>query len=240
MSEMEEEEDGAESLGSGCLSMKSDRSKEHPLLFRKEPGPSDSKKRKMSDVSEEEQPTKSRTRAGLQTASQTCTVQMNGIQLEHKISVKRACERVSEGPGETGSGTSLNRIYTSLYIIDGWSEEVNTQHEVRQLEIDSKMEILHETPIKCSDIFKALPDQQKRIRVVLMIGVAGVGKTFSVQKFSLDWAEGLENQDISLVIPLSFRELNLIRDEQYSLLELLHVFHPALQKVPADQILSYQ
>ncbi|XP_078137103.1 protein NLRC3-like isoform X1 [Sander vitreus] len=224
MSDLEEEEDGAESLVSGCLSMKS---KEPPLLFSNEPGPSDTKKRKMSDVPEEEQPPRSR--AGLQTA-------MNGSQHAHKISMKRTCECVSEGPGKTGSGTSLNRIYIALYITDGWSEEVNTQHEVWQLEIDFKMETLHETPIKCSDIFEALHDQQKCIRVVLTLGVAGVGKTFSVQKFSLDWAEGLENQDISLVIPLSFRELNLIKDEQYSLLKLLRVFHPTLQKVTAEQL----
>ncbi|TWW62907.1 hypothetical protein D4764_04G0015540, partial [Takifugu flavidus] len=71
---------------------------------------------------------------------------------------------------------------------------------------------------------------------VLTNGVAGVGKTFSVQKFSLDWAEGLENQDISLVLPLSCRELNLIRDEQHSLLSLLHVFHPTLQKIRAEDL----
>ncbi|KAI3376878.1 hypothetical protein L3Q82_000134 [Scortum barcoo] len=98
------------------------------------------------------------------------------------------------------------------------------------------MKIINETPIKCHDIFKALPDQQKHIRVVLTNGVAGVGKTFSVQKFTLDWAEGLENQDVSLLILFSFRELNLIKDEQYSLLMLLHVFHPTLQKVTAEQL----
>ncbi|XP_073344058.1 protein NLRC3-like [Pagrus major] len=98
------------------------------------------------------------------------------------------------------------------------------------------METLHDTPIKCSDIFKASPDQQRRIRVVLTNGVAGVGKTFSVQKFTLDWAEGSENQDVSLLVLLSFRELNLIRDEQYSLLRLLHVFHPTLQKVTAEKL----
>ncbi|XP_033991997.1 protein NLRC3-like, partial [Trematomus bernacchii] len=132
--------------------------------------------------------------------------------------------------------TLLNRIFTELYITQGQSEEVNTQHEVRQLETASKKETLHETPIKCQDIFKALPDQQTHIRAVLTNGVAGVGKTFSVQKFTLDWAEGLENQDVSLVIPLSFRELNLIKGEQYSLLRLLHVFHPTLQKVTAEQL----
>uniref|UniRef100_A0A669AY99 NACHT domain-containing protein n=1 Tax=Oreochromis niloticus TaxID=8128 RepID=A0A669AY99_ORENI len=98
------------------------------------------------------------------------------------------------------------------------------------------MEALHDAPIRCQDIFKALPDQQRPIRVVLTNGVAGVGKTFSVQKFTLDWAEGLENQHVSVVVLLSFRELNLIRDEQYSLLELLHVFHPTLQKVTAEKL----
>ncbi|XP_044031921.1 NLR family CARD domain-containing protein 3-like isoform X2 [Siniperca chuatsi] len=182
----------------------------------------------------------SRTRPGLQTASQTSTVQTGGglqeVLDEHKISLRRRCERVTEGSDETGSGTLLNRIYTELYITEGQSEEVNTQHEVRQLETASKMEALHDTPIKCHDIFKALPGQQRNIRVVLTNGVAGVGKTFSVQKFTLHWAEGLENQDVSLLILLSFRELNLIRDEQYSLLELLHVFHPTLQKVTAEKL----
>ncbi|XP_074471657.1 NACHT, LRR and PYD domains-containing protein 3-like isoform X11 [Sebastes fasciatus] len=185
---------------------------------------------------------RSRTRPGLQTASQTSAVQSKadrGLQEvldEHKISLRRRCECVTEGTDETGSGTLLKRIYTELYITEGQSEEVNTQHEVWQLETSSKIKTLHDTPIKCHDIFKALPDQQEHIRVVLTNGVAGVGKTFSVQKFTLDWAEGLENQDVSLVIPLSFRELNLIRDKQYSLLKLLRVFHPTLQEVTAEKL----
>ncbi|XP_065327709.1 NACHT, LRR and PYD domains-containing protein 12-like isoform X2 [Pelmatolapia mariae] len=182
---------------------------------------------------------RSRSRAGLQTASQSSCVQNVGLQEvldEHKISLRRRCERVTEGSDETGSRTLLNRIYTELYITEGQSEEVHTQHEARQLETASKMDARHDTPIRCQDIFKALPDQQRPIRVVLTNGVAGVGKTFSVQKFTLDWAEGLENQHVSVVVLLSFRELNLIRDEQYSLLELLHVFHPTLQKVTAEKL----
>ncbi|XP_038567480.1 NACHT, LRR and PYD domains-containing protein 12-like [Micropterus salmoides] len=183
---------------------------------------------------------RSRTRAGLQTASQSSSVQMRGglqeVLDEHKISLRRRCERVTEGSDETGSGTLLNRIYTELYITEGQSEEVNTQHEVRQLETASKKKTLHDTPIRCQDIFKALPGQQRAIRVVLTNGVAGVGKTFSVQKFTLDWAEGSENQDVGLLVLLSFRELNLINDERHSLLTLLHVFHPTLQKVPAEKL----
>ncbi|KAM4527193.1 uncharacterized protein PAE49_024133 isoform 2-T2 [Odontesthes bonariensis] len=153
---------------------------------------------------------------------------------EHKMSLRRRCEHVTEGSDGAGGGALLSRIYTELYITEGRSEEVNTQHEVRQLETASRSR--HDTPIRCQDIFKALPGQQGAIRVVLTNGVAGVGKTFSVLKFTLDWAEGLENQDVSVVVLLSFRELNLIREEQHSLLTLLHVFHPTLQQLPAEQL----
>uniref|UniRef100_A0A667ZV93 NACHT domain-containing protein n=1 Tax=Myripristis murdjan TaxID=586833 RepID=A0A667ZV93_9TELE len=113
---------------------------------------------------------------------------------------------------------------------------VNTQHEVWQLETTSKTKTLHDSPVKCQDIFKPLPGQDTHIRVVVTQGVAGIGKTFSVQKFTLDWAEGLENQHVSLVVLLSFRELNLIKDERYSLLQLLRVFHPTLQMVTAEKL----
>ncbi|XP_030253967.1 protein NLRC3-like isoform X1 [Sparus aurata] len=275
---VEEEEDGAESAVSSCLSMKSDWSKGFPLNFSKEPGPSDTqsqyhRRRAESSVSscmsmksdrskgfplnfskEPEPPDTQKTEGSVSVEEQPsccslCQDVLKDLSAdsvlqealdEHKISLRRRCEHVTEGSetgsDETGSGTLLNRIYTELYVTEGQSEEVNTQHEVRQIETASKMETLHDTPIRCCDIFKASPDQQRCIRVVLTNGVAGVGKTFSVLKFTLDWAEGSENQDVSLLVLLSFRELNLIRDEQYSLLRLLHVFHPTLQKVTAEKL----
>ncbi|KAI4788668.1 hypothetical protein KUCAC02_035709 [Chaenocephalus aceratus] len=219
MSDSKDEEEDTSSV-SGCLSLKSDRSKGRPISFRNDPGPSDTEGKSRSP------------------ARQTGTARESGLQEvldEHRLSLRRRCERVTEGTGQSETFL-LNSIYTELYITQGQSEEVNTQHEVRQLETASKKKPLHDTPIKCRDIFKASPDQQTPIRAVLTNGVAGVGKTFSVQKFTLDWAEGLENQDVSLVVPLSFRELNLIKAEQYSLLRLLHVFHPTLQEVTAEQL----
>ncbi|XP_061569557.1 NACHT, LRR and PYD domains-containing protein 14-like [Cololabis saira] len=155
---------------------------------------------------------------------------------EHKTSLRSRCEHVTEGTDEPRSRTPLNRIYTELYITEGLSEEVDTQHKVRQLETASRRKRQYDAPIRCQDIFKALPDQRGDIRVVLTNGVAGAGKTFSVQKFSLDWAEGSENQDVTVVILLSFRELNLIRDEQFSLFRLIQVFHPSFQKLTAEQL----
>ncbi|XP_056880226.1 NACHT, LRR and PYD domains-containing protein 14-like isoform X2 [Takifugu flavidus] len=231
------DEDRAESTVPSWVSLKSDRSKDEIINFRSSDQIYQKRSASIRDSSCPKGEKKRRTE--LQTADLNNSVSQGGELQEviegHKMSLKRRCEHVTEGTNEAGSGTLLNKIYTELYITEGQSEEVDTQHEVRQLERTSKKNI-QDTPIKCQDIFKVLSEQQRHIRVVLTNGVAGVGKTFSVQKFSLDWAEGLENQDISLVLPLSWRELNLIRDEQHSLLSLLHVFHPTLQKIRAEDL----
>nr|XP_029543996.1 NACHT, LRR and PYD domains-containing protein 3-like isoform X1 [Oncorhynchus nerka] len=141
-----------------------------------------------------------------------------------KSNLKRKCECVFEGIAKQGNPTLLNKIYTELYITEGGSGEVNKEHEVRQIETTSKRPAAQEKAIKCNDIFESLPGQDKHIRTVLTKGVAGIGKTISVQKFILDWAEGRANHNIQLIFPLPFRELNLMKDKKYSLMELLHHF----------------
>ncbi|XP_039649618.1 protein NLRC3-like [Perca fluviatilis] len=55
-------------------------------------------------------------------------------------------------------------------------------------------------------------------------GVAGIGKTVLTQKFTLDWAEDKANQDIQFTFPFTFRELNVLKEKKYSLVELVHLF----------------
>ncbi|XP_049328934.1 NLR family CARD domain-containing protein 3-like [Astyanax mexicanus] len=147
-----------------------------------------------------------------------------------KSTLKEKFQKINEGISDPGTSTLLNEIYTDLYITEGGSGEVNNEHEVRQIEAASRRPATQETPIKCNDLFK---DQS--IRTVLTKGVAGIGKTVSVQKFILDWTEGKANQDVLFIFPLPFRELNLIKTEKLSLVDLLYQFFKETKELkPGD------
>ncbi|XP_029602071.1 NLR family CARD domain-containing protein 3-like, partial [Salmo trutta] len=145
-------------------------------------------------------------------------------QRELKSNLKKKFQCVFEGIAKQGNPTLLNKIYTELYITEGGTGEVNNEHELRQIETTTRKQARPETAVKCNDIFKPLTGQDKLIRTVLTKGVAGIGKTVSVQKFILDWAEGKANQNVQFVFSFPFRELNLMKDEKLSLIELLNHF----------------
>uniref|UniRef100_A0A3P8PZI3 NACHT domain-containing protein n=1 Tax=Astatotilapia calliptera TaxID=8154 RepID=A0A3P8PZI3_ASTCA len=143
---------------------------------------------------------------------------------ELKAQLKKKFQCVFEGIAKAGSPTLLNQIYTELYITEGGTAEVNEEHEVRQIETASRKPDRPETTIRQEDIFKASPGRDEPIRTVLTKGVAGIGKTVLTQKYSLDWAEDKANQDIQFIFPFTFRELNVLKEEKFSLVELVHHF----------------
>ncbi|XP_056311148.1 NLR family CARD domain-containing protein 3-like, partial [Danio aesculapii] len=147
-----------------------------------------------------------------------------------KSSLRKKYQSVFEGIAQQGDSTLLNNIYTDLYITQGASEQVNTEHEIRQIEAASRRHQSLEIQVECKHLFEA-PEQDKPITTVLTKGVAGIGKSVSVQKFVLDWAEGKENQDISFIFPLPFREMNLKEKERQSLKDLITQFFPETEEL---------
>ncbi|XP_054458066.1 NACHT, LRR and PYD domains-containing protein 3-like isoform X2 [Anoplopoma fimbria] len=145
-----------------------------------------------------------------------------GLKLKSNLKKKFQC--VFEGIAKAGNPTLLNQIYTELYITEGGTAEVNDEHEVRQIETASRKPDRPETTIRQEDIFKASPGREEPIRTVMTKGVAGIGKTVLTQKFTLDWAEDKANQDIQFTFPFTFRELNVLKEKKYSLVELVHYF----------------
>uniref|UniRef100_A0A669BVE2 NACHT domain-containing protein n=1 Tax=Oreochromis niloticus TaxID=8128 RepID=A0A669BVE2_ORENI len=141
-----------------------------------------------------------------------------------KFALKKKFQCVFEGIAKEGNPTLLNQIYTELYITEGGTAEVSKEHEVRQIETASRKPDRPETRIRQEDIFKASPGRDEPIRTVLTKGVAGIGKTVLTQKYTLDWAEDKANQDIQFIFPFTFRELNVLKEEKFSLVELVHHF----------------
>ncbi|XP_032426075.1 NLR family CARD domain-containing protein 3-like [Xiphophorus hellerii] len=142
-----------------------------------------------------------------------------------KSGLKKKFRSVFEGIAKAGSPSLLNQIYTELYITEGGTGEVNDEHEVRQIETASRKPNRPETTIRQEDIFKVPHGRDQPIRTVMTKGVAGIGKTVLTQKFTLDWAEDKAHQNIQFIFPFTFRELNVLKENRFSLVELvLHFF----------------
>ncbi|XP_060771426.1 NACHT, LRR and PYD domains-containing protein 12-like isoform X4 [Neoarius graeffei] len=199
-----------------CVSMKSDWSMDPPRSFKTgNPSPGHSVLQKAGDRREKIFIT------GTGHAPESPAV--NEFQKKFRLNLMKKFQCLNGVMIKPETRALLNEIYTELYITEGDSGDIYKEHEVRRMEAASRRKTTEETPIKCSDIFKPLSEKAQPIRTVVTKGVAGIGKTVSVQKFIVDWAEGKANQDIPLIFPLPFRELNLMKDQNLSLLELLHV-----------------
>uniref|UniRef100_A0A671UIW9 B30.2/SPRY domain-containing protein n=1 Tax=Sparus aurata TaxID=8175 RepID=A0A671UIW9_SPAAU len=152
-------------------------------------------------------------------------------QLKLKSNLQKKFQCVFEGIAKAGNPTLLNQIYTELYITEGGTAEVNDEHEVRQIETASRKPHRPETTIRQEDIFKPSPGRDEPIRTMMTKGVAGIGKTVLTQKFTLDWAEDKDNQDIQFTFPFTFRELNVLKEKKFSLVELVHHFFTETKEI---------
>ncbi|XP_051725242.1 NACHT, LRR and PYD domains-containing protein 3-like isoform X2 [Ctenopharyngodon idella] len=226
LNEKREEEDvhtqKAASPEPSCVSMKSDRSLLCPPKFSDEAENSDPEVKRDDEI---------RSDLHLHLTCTDCqTLIKQRVKDQHKTSMKNRYKNLFEELKLEENQTLLKRIYTQLYIIEGENEGVNKQHEVLQMEKTARTQ---DTQIYCNDIFKPLNqpefEEKHKIKSVLTKGIAGIGKTVSVQKFVLDWTEGKANQDVDFMFVLPFREINLIKDHQYSLHRLLLDYHPELQ-----------
>ncbi|XP_062395828.1 NACHT, LRR and PYD domains-containing protein 3-like isoform X1 [Sardina pilchardus] len=221
-----------------CVSMKSDRSMDQPGKFaeggvpagqsllqpKRSPSPVPSCVSMKSDRSMDQPETFA---GGAIPAGQRHQLDLVNMQQIHKSHLLKKFQSLIEGIPQQGDTRLLHEIYTELYITEGGEGDVNDEHEVRQIERASWREAAQ--GIKCSDIFKPLSDKDKPIRTVLTKGVAGIGKTVSVQKFIVDWAEGTANQDVHFIFPLPFRELNLMKEKKLSLMDLIQHFFPEIK-----------
>ncbi|XP_048035472.1 NACHT, LRR and PYD domains-containing protein 12-like [Megalobrama amblycephala] len=151
----------------------------------------------------------------------------------HKTNMKEEAERVFEGKKENEA--HLKDVYTELFITEGDMKDVNQEHEIMKIDDVFKNKKKQDKPIECNDIFTLLRGKNEK-KIVLTKGVAGIGKTVSVHKFILDWAEGKANDFIDCVFLLPFRDINLMTNEDFSLHELLLEFYPELKDLEKSKL----
>ncbi|XP_068569297.1 NLR family CARD domain-containing protein 3-like [Cebidichthys violaceus] len=204
----------AESSAPSCVSMKDDRSMGEPIVFGV---------KTQSQLTVESYRKKLRKDPEYQRDTEEDTGRSHFLKAKKNLkkAMERKCTLTFEGNGDQEN--SMNSIYTTLFITTTESEGKHEEQSFRH----TKQPQSYEHSVNLSDIVKPLPGQKTPIRTVLTKGVAGIGKSFSVQKFILDWAEGRENQDVDFIFNLAFRELNLNKDDK-SLHQLLTELHPAV------------
>lgn len=147
-------------------------------------------------------------------APQPCNITRYQKGLQSNLQDRFMC--VQEGCVKKCREQLLNDIYTELHVTAGL-HCIGTEDEeqaIREQPMDT------EEPIRPSQVFQVPIDRP--VRTVLTRGNAGIGKTFFVQKFVLDWATGQTNEDVHLVFPFTFRQLNLCKTNQMSLSGLIH------------------
>lgn len=125
-------------------------------------------------------------------------------------------------------------IYSELIITIGEREGPHEEHTFRNMK---KNEMSEDSSINLEDIFQPISNQNRSHRSVLMKGVAGIGKSFTVQKFLLEWTEERANRDIDVIFTLVFRQLNLSTGDK-SLHDLLVEFYPEFQDCKTSDFCS--
>ncbi|XP_063066801.1 uncharacterized protein LOC134458421 [Engraulis encrasicolus] len=179
----------------------------------------------------------------------------------YKARLRQRFERVDHG----GTQTALSAIYTELLVTEAEAEAVASetlahQHEVWRLESSYRLQRSSSSssqdqaelngttgkkrknsgtrpePISCNNVFKPCGGGRGYVKTVMTRGVAGVGKTTSVHRFVLDWADGLANQDVDFIFVFSFGTLNAIRHSWNNLHGLLLRLHPELKELQGEQL----
>ncbi|XP_039618131.1 NACHT, LRR and PYD domains-containing protein 12-like [Polypterus senegalus] len=90
-------------------------------------------------------------------------------------------------------------------------------------------------------LFRKSPGSKSAPNIVVVSGVAGIGKTTMVQKIMFDWARGTQNKRFTFVFLFKFRDLNLLDDKtepQMHLTRLIVRYYKYLNDVKLREILQ--
>ncbi|XP_004604212.1 NLR family CARD domain-containing protein 3 [Sorex araneus] len=106
-----------------------------------------------------------------------------------------------------GSGPEPGTTWARLQLAEGLTDLQLKEHDFTQVEA-TRGHWPVARPLPLDRLFLPLSRVSIPPRVSVTIGVAGVGKTTLVREFVRLWAQGQVGRDFSLVLPVTFRDLN--------------------------------
>lgn len=109
------------------------------------------------------------------------------------------------------------------------------QHEFRYVDKSDLHSWLYFETTPLPEILSCNCKHESSKRIVISLGVCGIGKTTAVQSCALDWAEDKEYHNIRLLFPFTFLELNLLK-HKLSLIELVQTFYPGVKTLSATNL----
>lgn len=121
-------------------------------------------------------------------------------------------------------------VFTDLHITSTFDNGPNIEHEFMQIEkLDSNKDT--GTALSTRDVLSPERIKQMCSRLVVLIGVAGSGKSMAVQRLIFDWIEGRAHEHVSFLFPVPFRELKKFEGSEVSLLEIVQTLYPETRKL---------
>lgn len=121
-------------------------------------------------------------------------------------------------------------VFAKLNITSTCDNGPNIEHEVMTIEkLDSNR--AEGKLLSTADILSAERLEHSNMKLMLITGVAGSGKSMAVRRLILDWIEERSHQHVSFLFPLPFRELKQFEGSNISLLEIIHTLYPATKKL---------
>ncbi|XP_064410532.1 NACHT, LRR and PYD domains-containing protein 3-like [Latimeria chalumnae] len=154
-------------------------------------------------------------------------------QEKHKREMKKRFERVRDYNALPGEWNCLYNIYTKMLITTKERERGEREQELQLTgklhhQMMEQLQADEGSSIEYTQLF----DQRNgtRPKTVVLHGVTGIGKSYTVQKFILDWANGKLYQDLfNFVIFLDCKEISRYKDN-VSIEDLIFIRQDVLQK----------
>lgn len=144
--------------------------------------------------------------------------------------LRRMYGDVCEDSSQQEEKRPFDDVFTDLHISSTCDNGPNIEHEVMQIEkLDSNQDT--GTTLSTRDILSSESIEQAYRSLVVLIGVAGSGKSMAVRRLILDWIERRAHQHVSFLFPVPFRELKKFEGSEVSLLQILQTLYPETRKL---------